>query len=129
MLRRDTYELEVWWLFESCCFFYLKGVESIVIVLSFSKLISWAFLKGTFYGRNQKLLMFSFLLFPVPLCHFLFPADLFNFILLSSIFFAGFKPSRLFILPFFSCLKRMSRGRRAEAHTPACLCAPFEWRK
>lgn len=34
-------------------------------LLSFTKLISWAFLKGTFYGWDQKLLIVSSL-FPVP---------------------------------------------------------------
>lgn len=99
--------------------FFLEGIESIVIVLSFSKLISWAFLKGTFYGRNQKLLMFSFLLFPVPLCHFLFPVDLCNFTLFASIF-PGFRPSPHFILPFFFLSEKNEQGTESRG-SYACL--------
>lgn len=98
------------WRYGGCCFFYLKGTESIVIVLSFNKLISWAFLKGTFYGKNQKLLMFSFLLFPVPLCHFLFPADLSNFTLFASFFFCWIQTFPSLHPPFFFLFEKNEQG-------------------
>lgn len=97
-------------------------------LLSFTKLISWAFLKGTFYGWDQKLLIVSSL-FPVPFLT-LSPSLLYSVVLYSQqicatfLFFASY-----FFLLFSPCsipthLKRMTGAPRLWS-----VCGPLHLNK